>query len=83
MIAMLITGFTLLILFVAYELRLAKRPVIAPRFWKNRAIVGASVIGFFDFVRLFLLLIPPSVLPVLKFLPFTFNRVVGTQRDVY
>lgn len=52
MIAMLVIGVTLLALFAVWDLRYASRPVIAPRFIRNRSIVIASLIGFFDFVRL-------------------------------
>ena len=49
---MLVVGVILLFTFAAYDLRFAKFPVIAPRFIKNRSIVAAALIGFFDFVRL-------------------------------
>lgn len=51
---MLVVGLVLLPVFVLWELRFASRPVIAPRFMVNRAVVGASIIGFFDFVGVFL-----------------------------
>ena len=51
MIAMLVIGCVLLCLFAVWDLRFASRPVIAPRFLRNRSVVFASLIGFFDFVR--------------------------------
>lgn len=50
---MLVVGLVLLIAFAAWDLRFASRPVIAPRFMRNRGVVGACLIGFFDFVRSF------------------------------
>lgn len=54
MIAMLVVGFVLTIAFCIYEVLFAKRPVITPRFWANRAVVAACTIGFFDFVSYYL-----------------------------
>jgi len=54
MIAMLVVGFVLTILFTLYEVLYAKRPVITPRFWGNKAVVAACTIGFFDFVSYYL-----------------------------
>ena len=48
---MLVIGCVLLCLFAVWDLRFASRPVIAPRFLRNRSVVFASLIGFFDFVR--------------------------------
>lgn len=48
---MIVVGFVILTIFGIYDLRFAARPVIAPRFVKNRSVVFASLIGFFDFVR--------------------------------
>lgn len=47
---MLIVGVVFLGVFVYWDLRVATRPVIAPRFWKNRSVIFAALIGFFDFV---------------------------------
>ena len=49
-IAMLVVGFVLFFVFGAWDFRYAKRPVIALRFVKNRSVLGAAWIGFFDFV---------------------------------
>ncbi|KZT38553.1 MFS general substrate transporter [Sistotremastrum suecicum HHB10207 ss-3] len=54
LIGMLIAGIITLIVFAIYELRVAKRPVVAPRFWGNWAVLGAGVIGFFDFMSFYL-----------------------------
>lgn len=56
-IATLSLGLVLLLLFGVWDLRYAPRPVIAPRFVRNRSVVFASCVGFFDFVSL-----GPSVL---------------------
>jgi hypothetical protein len=47
---MLVLGVVLLFVFAYWDLRVATQPVIAPRFLKNRSVVLASLIGFFDFV---------------------------------
>lgn len=52
---MLVVGIVLLGVFVVWDLRVAKRPVVPAHYFDNRAVVGASLIGFFDFVRLVLL----------------------------
>lgn len=52
MIAMLVVGCVLLVLFFVYDLNFAPRPVVPPRFVKNRVLVCGSFIGFFDFVCL-------------------------------
>ena len=57
MVAMLIIGIVLISLFAIWDLRFASRPVIAPRFIRNRSVVIASLIGFLDFVGLFTYLI--------------------------
>lgn len=49
---MLVVGIVLLFVFALWDLRFAKRPVIAPRFVRNPSVVLASLIGFFDFVGL-------------------------------
>ncbi|KZS87432.1 MFS general substrate transporter [Sistotremastrum niveocremeum HHB9708] len=54
LIGMLIAGIVTLVVFAIYELRVAKRPVVAPRFWGNWAVLGAGVIGFFDFMSFYL-----------------------------
>lgn len=53
-IAMFIMGVILTSLFAIWDLRHASRPVIAPRFLRNRSVVIASLIGFFDFLSYFL-----------------------------
>lgn len=50
---MLVLGVVFLFVFVYWDLRVATRPVIAARFLRNRSVVFASIIGFFDFVRRF------------------------------
>ena len=50
MIALIVVGFVILGFFGVFESLFSPKPVIAPRFMKNKAIVGASIIGFFDFV---------------------------------
>ena len=50
MIAMIVLGPFFLIAFGVYEWKFAPRPLAPPRFFKNKSIVGASLIGFFDFV---------------------------------
>ncbi|KAH8109673.1 drug:h+ antiporter [Phellopilus nigrolimitatus] len=54
MIAMLVVGGVLLILFAVWDLCFASRPVIAPRFMRNRSVVLPSLIGFFDFMSFYL-----------------------------
>ncbi|OBZ77205.1 Siderophore iron transporter 3 [Grifola frondosa] len=54
MIAMLVIGCVLLPVFAFWDLRFAKRPVVAHRFLKNRSVVCAAWIGFFDFVSFYL-----------------------------
>jgi hypothetical protein len=50
MIAMLVVGGVLIPVFVFWDFRIAKYPVIAPRFCVNRSVVIACLIGAFDFV---------------------------------
>ena len=50
LIGMFVLGWVLLPVFALWDLRYAKRPVIARRFLKNRTVVCAAWIGFFDFV---------------------------------
>jgi hypothetical protein len=47
---MLAMGVVLLAVFAVWDLRYATMPVIAPRFVRNRSVVCAACIGFFDFV---------------------------------
>ena len=63
MIAMLVVGGVLLALFALWDTRCARRPVVPGRFLRNRALVGAAWIGFFDFVRAPLLSSRTSRLP--------------------
>ena len=51
MIAMLVVGVVLLPVIVFWEFKFAKRPILARRLLKNRTVVFAAWIGFFDFVR--------------------------------
>lgn len=53
-IAMLVVGFVVLFSFALWDLRYAKRPVIAKRFLMNYSVMGAAWIGFFDFVSFYL-----------------------------
>ncbi|KAG6334320.1 hypothetical protein ID866_4765 [Astraeus odoratus] len=41
-------------IFAYWESRIAKRPVVAPRFVRNRGVMFAAFIGFFDFMSYFL-----------------------------
>ncbi|KAF8598531.1 drug:h+ antiporter [Ceratobasidium sp. AG-I] len=54
MIAMLTLGPILLIAFGLYEWKFASHPVVPMKFLRNKAIVGAALIGFFDFVSFYL-----------------------------
>lgn len=54
MIAMLVVGVVILCVFILWDTRFAKRPIMPPRFLKNRAFIGATWIGFFDFVSFYL-----------------------------
>ena len=49
---MLVVGFVILLLFLLWDTRYATRPVIGPRFLRNRSFIFASLIGFMDFVRI-------------------------------
>ncbi|KIJ58509.1 hypothetical protein HYDPIDRAFT_178059 [Hydnomerulius pinastri MD-312] len=53
-IAMLVIGVVLLCAFAYWDLRIAKRPVIAPRFVRNKSVIFAALIGFFDFMSFYL-----------------------------
>ncbi|KAG2353161.1 major facilitator superfamily domain-containing protein [Suillus spraguei] len=53
-IAMLVVGVVLLAVFAVWDLRYASEPVIAARFVRNRSVVCAALIGFFDFMSFFL-----------------------------
>ncbi|OJA19063.1 hypothetical protein AZE42_09040 [Rhizopogon vesiculosus] len=53
-VAMLVVGVGFLVLFAIWDLRFARRPVIAPRFVRNRSVVCSSLIGFFDFMSYYL-----------------------------
>lgn len=50
MIAMLVVGGLLLPVLIFWDFKIAKYPVIAPRFCMNRSVVLAALIGAFDFV---------------------------------
>ncbi|KAI6037915.1 major facilitator superfamily domain-containing protein [Pisolithus marmoratus] len=53
-IAMLIIGVALLGVFAYWDIRVAKVPVMAPRFVRNRSVILAAFIGFFDFMSFYL-----------------------------
>ncbi|KAH0838678.1 major facilitator superfamily domain-containing protein [Lanmaoa asiatica] len=53
-ISMLTVGVVFLFVFVHWDFRVATRPVIAPRFLKNRSVIFAALIGFFDFMSFYL-----------------------------
>ncbi|OAX34932.1 MFS general substrate transporter [Rhizopogon vinicolor AM-OR11-026] len=53
-VAMLVVGVGFLVLFAIWDLRFARRPVIAPRFVRNRSVVCSALIGFFDFMSYYL-----------------------------
>ena len=50
---MLVIGVASLFAFAYWDMKVAKRPVLPPRFIRNRSVVFASFVGFFDFVSLF------------------------------
>lgn len=54
MIAMIVVGCVLLCVFIVWDARFAKRPLMPARFLRNRAFVGAAWIGFLDFVSFYL-----------------------------
>ncbi|PIL29490.1 MFS general substrate transporter [Ganoderma sinense ZZ0214-1] len=54
MVAMFILGWILLPVFALWDIKYAKRPVIARRFLSNRTVVCVAFIGFFDFLSFFL-----------------------------
>ncbi|KAK0471517.1 drug:h+ antiporter [Armillaria novae-zelandiae] len=54
MIAMVVIGCILFPLIGPWEFKFAKFPVVPWRYVKNRSVVGASLIGFFDFISFYL-----------------------------
>ncbi|CAE6488938.1 unnamed protein product, partial [Rhizoctonia solani] len=54
MIAMLTVGPILLIAFGLYEWKFAPYPIVPMKCLRNKAVVGAALIGFFDFVSFYL-----------------------------
>ncbi|CAE6508217.1 unnamed protein product [Rhizoctonia solani] len=54
MIAMLTVGPILLIAFGIYEWKFASHPIVPMKFLRNKAVLGAALIGFFDFVSFYL-----------------------------
>ncbi|KAF8671463.1 Major Facilitator Superfamily [Rhizoctonia solani] len=54
MIAMLTIGPILFIAFGIHEWKFAAYPIVPMRFLRNKAVVGAALIGFFDFVSFYL-----------------------------
>ena len=55
MIAIIVIGGLLIPVFLLWDFKTAKYPVIAPRFCFDRSVVLASLIGAFDFVSPFIL----------------------------
>ena len=55
MIAMIVIGCVLIPFYVLWDVKVANHPVIPRRFWLNRSVVIACVVGAFDFVSDFLL----------------------------
>ncbi|KAF9529935.1 drug:h+ antiporter [Crepidotus variabilis] len=53
-IAMVVIGCLLVPTFAFYEAKVAKYPVVPGRFLRNRSVVIASLIGFFDFVSFYI-----------------------------
>lgn len=53
-ITMLTLGPIILIGMVIYEAKFAKFPFIPSRFLKNRTVLAAALIGFFDFISFYL-----------------------------
>ncbi|ESK94305.1 drug:h+ antiporter [Moniliophthora roreri MCA 2997] len=54
MIAMIVVGFVLLPFVCLWEFKYAKFPVLPLRYVRNRSVIVASAIGFFDFVSFYL-----------------------------
>ncbi|KAL0953094.1 hypothetical protein HGRIS_004365 [Hohenbuehelia grisea] len=54
MIAMIVVGVILIPFFAIWDWKFAKHPVIPRRFTVNRSVVGACLIGFFDFASFYL-----------------------------
>lgn len=54
MLGLLLTGLAIAPVFFVWEAKYARRPVIPGRFWRNRSVVGASVVGAFDFASFYL-----------------------------
>ncbi|KAI0759138.1 drug:h+ antiporter [Trametes elegans] len=54
MIAMIVVGCVLLLVFALWDIYVAKRPVIARRFLVNWSVVCAAWIGFFDFLSFYI-----------------------------
>ncbi|ORY20677.1 major facilitator superfamily domain-containing protein [Naematelia encephala] len=54
MLGMIVVGLVLFPLFILYEARVPPKPVLPMRWLKRGPILGASLIGFFDFASFFL-----------------------------
>lgn len=54
MIAMIVVGVILFPIFLFYESRVPRNPIVPFAFLKNKSILGACLIGFFDFVSFYL-----------------------------
>ncbi|GAA6042902.1 hypothetical protein JCM8097_002761 [Rhodosporidiobolus ruineniae] len=53
-IALLTVGAVLLVCLVGWEMFMAKKPLFPGRFFKSWTVLGAALIGFFDFVSFYL-----------------------------
>ena len=53
-IVLLVFGPLILIAFAFYEAKVAQYPIIPARFLRNRTVLAASLIGFFDFISFYL-----------------------------
>ena len=53
-IAMLVVGGVLFPVFLVYEWRIPAKPVVPMRWLRRGPILGACLIGFFDFVSFYL-----------------------------
>ncbi|PPQ72102.1 hypothetical protein CVT26_006880 [Gymnopilus dilepis] len=54
MIAMIVIGCVLIPFYVLWDVKVANHPVIPRRFWLNRSVVIACVVGAFDFLSFYI-----------------------------
>lgn len=54
MIAMIVVGVVLFPIFIVFEWKFPKKPVVPMRWLRRGPILGACLIGFFDFVSFYL-----------------------------